>query len=92
MVLNHLKKVPHLVTMREHVMRGDSRTPTQVNAKALLREVHAAEVGLEVPTSGATGKRKRGQKAHAVGQGDTERSEAENPAQLGGFFFYTRLA
>jgi hypothetical protein len=63
----------------------------QVNAP-LLREVQAAEEGLEVSTSGAAGKRKRRQKAHAVGQGDTERSEAKNPAQLGGFFFYTRLA
>ncbi len=36
MVLNHLKKVLHLVPVRKHVMRKN-RTPTQVNAKDLLR-------------------------------------------------------
>ena len=45
-VLNHLKKIPHLTPMRKHIMRKN-RTPTQVNAKGLLQEVHAAEEGLE---------------------------------------------
>ncbi len=42
MVLNHLKKVPHLIPVRKHIMREDRPPPTQVNAQALLREVHAA--------------------------------------------------
>ncbi len=45
MVLNHLKKVPHLTPVRKHVMRKN-RTPTQLNAKTLLRQVHAAEEGV----------------------------------------------
>ncbi len=47
MVLNRLKKIPHLIPVRKHVMGEDRPTPTQVNAKGLLREVHAAEEVLE---------------------------------------------
>ena len=42
MFLNRLKKIPHLTPVRKHVM-SKNRTPTQVNAKALLREVHTTE-------------------------------------------------
>ncbi len=50
MVLDHLKKIPHLTPVRKHVM-GKNRTPTQVNAKGLLREVQAAEEEVEARTS-----------------------------------------
>ena len=32
MILNHLKKIPHLTPVRKHIMRKNRRTPTQVNA------------------------------------------------------------
>jgi len=35
MVLNHLKKLPHLTPMRKHIVRKN-RTPTQVNATSVL--------------------------------------------------------
>ena len=32
MVLNHLKKIPHLPAVRKHIVGEDRPTPTQVNA------------------------------------------------------------
>ena len=76
MLLDLLKKVPHLTPVRKHIMGEDRPIPIQVNADGLLREVHATEEGLEAGV-GAEGDKPRvyyWQTAHITESHDTQTS------------------